>query len=130
MHAALHPSIHLPPSSTTTTHTFHSHLPFSPPSFPHLHPCCACSDTACYIAKELGILSRERFDEYMRVKDTDAEARKHIVLQGSEIEAIPRETPGAVLKDNHVPREPELAKCECADDRCMEACRLLSASSA
>jgi len=66
-------------------------------------PCAA--DTACFIARELGIIDNETFQRYLAVKDTDPEARKRIVLQGSEIEAIPKDPEGT-----KVPAEPELAK--------------------
>ena len=43
------------------------------------------ADTACYIAKQLGIIDAPTFDRYLRVKDTDPVARKHIVLRGEEV---------------------------------------------
>jgi len=46
-------------------------------------------DTAAYISKELGIIDNETFQRYLAVKDTDPEARKHIVLRGEEIKDIP-----------------------------------------
>jgi len=47
------------------------------------------ADTACFIARELGIVTDAQFKRYLEVKDSDPEARKRIVLRGDEIRAIP-----------------------------------------
>jgi len=45
--------------------------------------------TAVFIARQLGIIDANTFARYNTVKDTDPEARKHIVLRGDEIQEIP-----------------------------------------
>jgi hypothetical protein len=77
------------------------HTAFLLPTLPRSR----AADTACFIARELGIIDNETFQRYLAVKDTDPEARRRIVLQGSEIEAIPKDPEGT-----KVPAEPELAK--------------------
>jgi magnesium-transporting ATPase (P-type) len=64
------------------------------------------ADTASFIAGQLGIIDKATFERYLAVKDSpDPEARRRIVLQGADIEAIPKDDPGTA-----VPREPHLAK--------------------
>lgn len=55
------------------------------------------ADTACYIARELGIISPAAFDKYLSVKDSDPEARRRIVLRGDEIKGIPSDA-----KESHL----------------------------
>ena len=67
------------------------------------------ADTACFIARELGVLDEANFARYLAIKDgksvEDVEARRRIVLQGADIEAIPKDAPGTAL-----PVEAQLAR--------------------
>ena len=70
------------------------------------------ADTAAFIARELGIIDEATFQRYLAAKAgakggsaADAEVLRRIVLQGSDIEAMPKDAPGLAL-----PVEPVLAQ--------------------
>ncbi|RYF00028.1 MAG: hypothetical protein EOO41_00135 [Methanobacteriota archaeon] len=75
------------------------------------------ADTACFIAKDLGIISDEKFKEYLRVKDSDDEARRRIVLRGDEVSFWCRANRSARQRRHVCPS----ATAHCALPRCVRA---------